>query len=338
MKKTIVYSLLSIFTFNLSSNCCDVDKNTFCFSQIGAATAEKETIENDIFTSTAVENDLSFLILDKYDYSSKTRNSFYISYDKSGSLDFPAKYNNKGVSDWTIYQKYENKKSSHSENRIIVDGSDLDMLPASSIGRLFIGSNYSGSCFLLSNGYVLTAAHCVFMDDAYFSNLRIGFGKTSSGFKTYTNVVESYIPLNWRLSSPSVDTNNTPEQEEWDWALLKVDNQSLASTYGALSLASNISWNASTYTAVGYPKVKNYNLCQSLGLDIAAETEYTVDVYSYVSGGMSGGPLIEFCYEWDDRIQAEYKWSRIVGIISNSDEYTGIRKIDNGIISLLEDL
>lgn len=245
------------------------------------------------------------------------------------------------------HEDFRHTKSSNVDNLTIVDYSFVSQ-PYTSTGLLKKSGSNHGTCFLLSNGYALTAAHCVYFNGEYTPSLTATFSFNAGTKYTKTvKVVETYIPEMWKTLNPLNSGSNVPTeaQKNVDWAILKFDDLTLPKTFGATTIASNATMDDNTYyMALGYPQVKNCKLSYSLGKDFISKTEYRYDLYTSVREGMSGGPLIGFYDEYDDHIQDYLYYNYIIGIVSTGEPDTaekyyynwgGFTRITNTMIDII---
>ena len=214
--------------------------------------------------------------------------------------------------------------------------------PITTIGKLtgtLDSKTFQGSCFILPNGYIMTAAHCVYIDGNYIRNLYVNFEYIKGGkFK----IVESYLPKAWVDSNPTFNTSYpTTEQKNNDWAILKIANTTQLSVYGSTTIFTNSDFSGDEYIAIGYPQ--GGNLKYSKGYGTISQTEYRYDLNTYVTGGMSGGPLIAYFTEWDERIQETLRYIGVIGIISTSEpdypsnnSWTGVTRITNTMLTFID--
>ena len=208
-------------------------------------------------------------------------------------------------------------------------------LPVSNVGCLNYRKsnvNCQASSFLIGNGLVLTSAHCIYniKNKIYSNNININFSRTDNGnFSISAKVKEAYIP------STFVDDEN----ENDDWAILKLDKD-LTDKISTMTIAANISLENETYTTIGYAgdNTNNNSIYESSGYSILGSTDQYYKNYSYASSGMSGGPLVGYFSEPDERDpNVENTYEFIVGIHSghvnlNSTYYSIATKITNSII------
>ncbi len=239
----------------------------------------------------------------------------------------------------------ERNSSTASSNIMSVPSTYKEYQPFTTIGKITANletRHIQGSCFILSNGCIMTAAHCVYIDRQYMTNLSVTFNNTET---TTYRITESYIPEGWIDSDPMSSTSftPTPEQKNNDWAILKIEYSSQLNKYGATSLITNTDFSRSVYVAFGYPA--GQNLQYSKGYRIISSTQYRYNLNTYVLKGMSGGPIISYFTEWDERTQEELKYISVVGIISikepddnNNEVYTGITRITNTMINFIDRL
>ncbi len=208
-------------------------------------------------------------------------------------------------------------------------------LPVSNVGYLEYqrsNTNLRASSFLIGNGLVLTAAHCVYniKNKIYSNNISVNFSRTDNGnFSISAKVKEVYIP------STFVDDENSNE----DWAILKLD-KNLTDKISTMTIAANVSLENETYTTIGYAgdDTNSKSIYESSGYSLLGSTDQYYKNYSYASGGMSGGPLVGYFSEPDERDpNVENTYEFVVGIHSghvdvNSTYYSIATKITNSII------
>lgn len=241
------------------------------------------------------------------------------------------------------------KDKSNVNLTTVTDGGFLSQ-PYTSTGLLKTNGSEFGSCFLLSNGYALTAAHCVYLNGGYHPNLTATFRFNSDSYYTKTvRITNAYLPKGWINLNPSnsndEDAIPTEAQKNVDWAILKFDDSTLPQTFGATTIASNITITQHThYISLGYPRVNDYKLTYSLGTDYISQTKYRYNLYTSVRGGMSGGPLIGLYDEFDERIQDFTYYNYIIGINSTQEpdtnenmyyDWSGFTRITNTMIDII---
>lgn len=212
-------------------------------------------------------------------------------------------------------------------------------LPLTSIGYLNArvnGTTISKStCFLIGNGLALTAAHCLYSkNNGYYYDITAQFNKDvkSGEFKTVVNVTDFYIPNSYIINS----------QSDEDWAILKFDSD-LTKTLGCLTIASGQNLNNVYYTSVGFPYDKGEgDFYESTGYYVKHDCDKYFDINSFATSGMSGGPVIGYYFEIDERDpNVDLTYALVVGINSKSltytssniyHQYTRATKIQNSII------
>ncbi len=244
-------------------------------------------------------------------------------------------------------QSFRNTKLASVNNLTIVNESFVTQPYTSTCLLKHSGSEY-GSCFLLSNGYALTAAHCVYIDGKYTSNITATFTFNSgTKYSKTVKVTNTYIPLQWKALNPRSSSSIIPTEAEKnvDWAILKFDDLTLPKTFGATTIASNTTVDNSTYyITLGYPSANNYKLTYSLGKGVISKTDYRYDLYANLSAGMSGGPLIALYDEYDNHIQDYVYYNYIIGINSTGEPdtyekdfyaWSGYTRITNTMIDII---
>ncbi len=243
-------------------------------------------------------------------------------------------------------QSFRNTILASVTNSTIVNDSYVAQ-PYTSTGLLKKSGSEYASCFLLSNGYALTAAHCVYINGGYTSNITATFSfNAGTKYSKTVKVTNTYIPKLWRALNPnSISETPTEAQKNVDWAILKFDDLTLPKTFGATTIASNTTMDSNTYyISLGYPQINNYKLTYSLGKGVISKTEYRYDLYNSISAGMSGGPLIGLYDEYDDHIQDYHYYNYIIGINSTGEpdtyekdfySWSGYTRITNTMIDII---
>ncbi len=284
-------------------------------------------------------------------FNTKTSNETLINFNYNSSTAQKTIAGNWAVTllnNRSFYSGRTRKTTSKKDDNTVIVNNDKGKQPFTSTG-LLTASSGSGTVFLLGNGYGLTAAHCVFFRDRYRSNLQATF--TYEGalktIKKTTNITEVYIPNDWVISNPGYTAETTADQRNNDWALVKFDDVDLQKTFGATTIASNVEINNLTeYVAVGYPTRKQKQLCYSVGQNYAIITPKIYELLCYTSEGMSGGPILAFYSEYDERLDDILYYSYTIGIVStgqpdeiNSTElWTGAYRITNEMIDFINEV
>ncbi len=313
--------------------------SSFTSSISGSFSLPKKNIDE---VSNASNNSESIIIM-KHSYESNSgREIVQVKHEENESFIYNAKRTNREVTSSSQIKGTE-RSSYSSPNNILSVSSVFDASqPITTVGKLTanLGTRHiQGSCFILSNGYIMTAAHCVYIDRQYMTNLTVSFSRIKAASFTIT---ESYLPKDWIYSDPMSSTSFTPtdEQKNNDWAILKIAEPNKLDIYGATSLITNADFSRSVYIAFGYPA--GQDLKYSKGYGILSQTSYRYNLYTYVLSGMSGGPVIAYFTEWDERTQEELRYISVIGIIStkepdNDDRYlwTGVTRITNTIVNFI---
>ncbi len=348
-KKTLSTLLLLPFLSisTVSDRCftkCDF-RSSYCTGAISSSNVrfidDEFTVENESFLSER-SSDPS-LFIQKFNHQAKSLKYLTTSIlDENQELSFSGKRTSTQI-DYSNFVEGSTRKGIYENDNRIALTKKLDNVPFSCVGKLRgISKNYNGeeqpydgSCTLLSNGYILTAAHCVYMNDAYSKNITVTFGlNTSNPMRTF-NVINSYLPKAWVDSNPENKPGIIPtyEQTKWDWAILEISDKTLPDVYGAPSLFTNKNLSTTTYCSLGYPTGETA-LTSSKGYGLKSSSSYTYDLYSYVGGGMSGGNVIAFFSDWDERIEQEIRYIGLVGVISRSEPDTDLKTHWAGITRL----
>ena len=333
--------LCLIFLIMMSTLSNPKKRKASCFTSSisGSFSLPKKNIDDVSNTSTNSDS----IIIMKHNYESISgREIAQIKQEENESFIYNAKRTNNEVTSSSQLKGTE-RNSYSSQSNIMSISSALDALhPITTIEKLTanLGTRHiQGSCFILSNGYIMTAAHCVYIDRQYMTNLTVSFSRIKAESFTIT---ESYLPKDWIYSDPMSSTSFTPtdEQKNNDWAILKIAEPNKLDIYGATSLITNADFSRSVYIAFGYPA--GQDLKYSKGYGILSETPHRYNLYTYILSGMSGGPVISYFTEWDERTQEELKYISVIGIIStkepdNDDRYlwTGVTRITNTMVDFI---
>lgn len=349
----ILASLLCSSSFGLLS--VDISRNRCSWaSSSSSGPLEREVPTNNNSITIEKHDDDGTLKMIKWNASIKEQSSVSAIISNSKEQEtisgvYNATTNNLTYADYSS-KYFRDIKAKSKNNQATVKNSYQD-LPYTSTGLLKSDGSEYGSCFLLGNGYVLTAAHCVYLDKGYFSNITASFGyKGPNQFTKTVSLVNAYLPLPWIASNPVSDPTKAPTdaQKKYDWAVLEFSDKTLPQTFGATTIASNETLNElSSYMSLGYPMDNDYKLTYSLGRNFISQSDERYELYSYTTQGMSGGPLISFHSEYDERIQETLYYNYVIGINSTCEPdttenayylYSGITKITNTMIDFIRGL
>ncbi len=321
-------------------SCPEKDKSSGFVSAISGLYSVSKNNREEF---SAVSDNSDSIVIMKHNYESNSSKEIKRDkFDDTDSLIYSAKRTNSELTSSNQLKGTERHSYSSSNNIMSVISSLDEQQPITTIGKLTanLGTRHiQGSCFTLSNGYLMTAAHCVFIDRQYMTNLTVAFSRIKAA--TY-KITESYLPKAWIYSDPMSSSSFTPteEQKNNDWAILKIADVSQLETYGATSLITNADFSRSVYIAFGYPA--GQDLKYSKGYGILSKSSYRYNLYTYVLSGMSGGPVIAYFTEWDERTGEELKYISVIGIIStkepdNDDRYlwTGVTRITNTMVDFI---
>lgn len=245
---------------------------------------------------------------------------------------------------WDLKSSNPRRNDSSADNRKNVNYLS-NYLPLSSVGFFNARATYStvsvSTCFLIGNGLALTAAHCLYSDSTgYYYDITAQFDKNvkTGNFGTTAKVTDFYIPKAY--------TEDTQSDE--DWAILKFETD-LTKTLGCLTIASNQSLSNTEYTSVGFPYDKGEgNYYESTGYSYITTTDKYYDMYSYATSGMSGGSVIAYYSQHDERDpNVDLTYEYVVGINSKAfsytssnvyHQYTRATRIQNSIIEICKSI
>lgn len=311
-------------SFSRKNDLADFDFEDYIYSGVES---------NISYSNTRSSITMAHLITKTNKYYLKTFN-----YDESNE----AKYINGKYSKtiWDIKSNNPRKNEYEKDNRININELSED-LPLSSIGYLEGRKNSretrDSTCFLIGNGLALTAAHCVYDIELnkFYYNINAMFDRGQKRiFSTTIYPTDVYIPNQFIIS----------KNEEYDWAILKFD-EDLTNKLGCLTIASHQSLYNEYYSSIGFPFDKDeYSYYESTGFSVKKSEESYYETYSYCASGMSGGPVIGYYTEVDERdpnVELSYEYvvginSRIVEPDDGSKSYllTDAIKINDCIIDL----
>ena len=326
----------------ISSLCC-YQQDTLVFCEVSDVLVDDEPISDAPITPISIlppSNLVGYQVL-THSYLTDKTSTMLVQNVKTGtnhiagtnSIAYTFKSNT------TRYGVYE------PDNRKCLDA-NINSFPLTSIGFMEyrLGTElHCGTGFLIGNGLVVSAAHCIFNKtaNAFYSSPSIMFGKTNGqSYVATAQIVEAYIPYQYYSQSSN--------DENYDWAILKLSEDNLQETYGALSIGSSYSLSDKEYSSYGYFSSTEYGINASLyvstAYDVQEESGLVYKTYSYVDKGMSGGPVVGYYTEPDERDpNVELSYEMIVGINSckaHNDYYNRnylvATKISNELITLAE--
>ena len=285
------------------------------------------------------------LTLNNHDHFYGTTKNYNISFsDVSTPMLFMGTSNEREI--LYEYRKQARKSETDTFTQICLTATEMGKSPFSSIGGLYSGDEQIGTAFLLSNGFVLTAAHCVYLGGQYWNNLNVRFGYLGANNWEFTsNVWQSYLPTYWTQNCK--DSDEHPTLLAHDWAVLQLEDSDLQDDYGACTIASNRDLSSSYYLSVGFPNNKGGKPVVSPGYGIKSQNLSRYETFSFSYFGNSGGPVFQMNHEWNTSIQADTYFDYIVGISSSAYfdsnkvsnmtyNYSGVMRITNPMIQFME--
>lgn len=176
-----------------------------------------------------------------FDTSSFGLDRFYV--EETDDISLLERTTKFGSRPGTIPTSNIKKSISDEDNMVEIRSTSSFGYPLSAIGLLVLPNlSISGTAFLVSNGFVLTAAHCIASNFNFYKTVPgIGFGLTGIGsndvlaFDYHVNVTDIYVPRRFF----AVDSKGNPKNNyKYDWALLKIDTPDVINHVGALSIGS----------------------------------------------------------------------------------------------------
>ncbi len=197
-----------------------------------------------------------------------------------------------------------NSANRFRDNRIDVPFSNMNKYQASSIS-IFESKNYNNqncvsSSFLIWNGMVITSAHSVLSNKIFNTNMEVGFVPNDINNRLSVSqiyqVKNAYIPLEFYNSGCYSGSMNEVEKDN-DWALLELDVDNVQNIFGSLTMGTNYTLEDVCYHSIGFSYDSNYKMQSSFVEYCRSFDSKKYTLYSYLTSGMSGGPVIAHYFD-----------------------------------------
>ncbi len=339
---SLVFISLALISFCPGSflNQSDNSNNVFkpCSNSLKTET-EKNTLDDATPLQIEYADDNNFNIC-HFNTSSFSFDRLYV--EETNDISLLERSTKFGSRPGTIPTSYIKKSISDDDNMVEIKSTSSFGYPLSAIGLLVLPNlSISGTAFLVSSGFVLTATHCIASNFNFYRTIpEIGFGLTGIdsnnvlAFDYHVNVTDIYIPRRFfALDSKGNPINNY----KYDWALMKIDTPDVINHVGALSIGSGFTLYDKINTFIGYPG-ERYNLIphSSSGKGVFEDRELEYELYQYIYDGMSGGPLI---FDYFNPATLD-EFGLVTGICSSitgkHGDYTSVAvKISNLLINVM---
>lgn len=320
----------------------------YCSSSHSIEKKDKE-VDNEyknnksFYDSTSLYSSKSFSYV-QYNCQTKIITEKNISITQSGSVK---KNGNIGVGQTTSSFPTNNANSSNifRDNRVDVDFINMSKYQASAVS-IFESKNYNyencvSSSFLIWNGMVVTSAHSVLSHKIFNTNMEVGFVPNDiSNRLSVTQICQVknvYVPYDFYNSGCYFNSMSEIEKNN-DWALLELDVNNIQNTYGSLTIGSNYTLGDVYYNSIGFPFDDQFKMQSSFAKYSRSYDSNKYTLYSYITNGMSGGPVIG--HYFDNETLEDY--DVCVGINSynvfynNTMIYSGANMISNNLICLAD--
>lgn len=332
-----------LLLYSIISSLCCYQQDTLVFFEVSDVIANDEPVSDASITPISIlppSNLAGYQVL-SHSYLTDTTSTMLVQNVKTGTNHIAG---TNSIA-YTFKSNTTRYGVSEPDNKKCLDA-NINSFPLTSIGYMEVqlGTKlYGGTGFLIGNGLVVSAAHCIFDKTAnsFYSSPSIMFGKTNGqSYVATAQIVEAYIP--YQYYSQASNNGN------YDWAVLKLSEDNLQETYGALSIGSSYSLSDEEYSSYGYYSSTKHDINASLyvstAYDVQDESGLVYDTYSYAEKGMSGGPVVGYYSEPDERDpNVELSYEMIVGINAckaHNDYYNRnylvATKISNELITLAE--